>query len=99
LGTFTENGKMMFVSLFYIQTKEISPVGSGLAVDGFGNVFLSSQGLFAVSPIYPRSVRPYVKRYSLWTWLVNKDTTTAPVIGENRWLYLGYGTDIMALGD
>jgi hypothetical protein len=79
--------------------KDWPPVGSGLAIDGLGRTYFTAIGLYAVSPVYSYSLSPYMKRFSLWSYHRETNRMTAPVIGENGWLYLGYGTDIMALGD
>ena len=75
------------------------PQGTGATVDGNGRTYASCMGLHTFSPIYNFSVYPYVHRHSLWSYLRPSNRMTPPVIGENGWLYVGYGTDIMAVGD
>ncbi len=81
------------------RTSFAPPRGAGAARDGADRIYVTAQGLQAVSRIHHYSVIPFISRHSLWTYTRETHFVTAPVIGEDNWLYLGYGTDIMALGD
>ncbi len=73
---------------------------AGSAEDSLGRQYISCFGLRAISPVSYETLYPYsVNRYSLWTYSRETHFMTAPVIGEDGWLYLGYGTDILAIGD
>ncbi len=72
----------------------------GVAEDGDGNLYVSSLKLHAYSPITSGSLYPYVThRHSMWTYARPSSHLTTPVIGEDGWLYMGYGNDILAIGD
>ncbi len=77
----------------------------GAATDELGRVYISCNGLYGISPITYSSAYPHVGRYSLWTYRTWDDhetemiPLTAPVIGDDGWLYVGYGSDILAIGD
>ena len=72
---------------------------AGVAIDGLGRSYTTTKGLHAIGPPESYSVSPYIRRYSLWSYHRPTNLMTAPVIGENGWLYLGYAKDIMAVGD
>jgi hypothetical protein len=72
----------------------------GVAEDGLGYLYASSLKLHAFSPITSGSLYPYVThRHSMWTYARPSSHMTTPVIGEDGWLYMGYGNDILAIGD
>jgi len=77
----------------------------GTARDELGRVYVSCNGLYGISPITYSSVYPHVGRYSLWTYRTimsvgsSMNHMTAPVIGDDGWLYVGYGDDILAIGN
>lgn len=100
-------GRFMLLDVYYLMNqKENGYVGdyydyvSGAAEDGNGRLYISCAGLRAMSPISSVSLYPYVaNRYSLWTYEKNLPLMTPPVIGEDNWLYVGCGDDILAIGD
>ncbi len=72
----------------------------GSIEDSEGTVFTSCFGLRAISPVEYQTYFPYQpRRYSLWTYTRPSSHMTSPVIGEDGWLYVGYGNDILAIGD
>ncbi len=90
------------------QTKQgiFSPAGEadwlsqGMAQDGLGRLYVSCFGLHAMSPVSTHSLAPFApQRYSMWSYNRPSGYMTAPVIGEDGWLYVGYGNDILAIGD
>lgn len=98
LTTGSEGGSIQKVRLPSSMTS--TPYFAGVTQDSLGRMYVSCKGLHAVSDVSMLSVFPHVqRRYSLWTYERPTTFMTAPVIGEDRWLYLGYGRDIMALGD
>jgi PKD repeat protein len=99
LSSRTYEGDFSYLGLATGGWKSFPPIGAGLAVDRSGRTYVAAAGLHAVGPVQSYSVSPYFRRYSLWSYHRYTCRMTAPVIGENGWLYLGYGTDIMALGD
>lgn len=77
-----------------------SPYFAGATQDSAGRIYASCRGLHAISPISVSSMFPYVpRRFSLWTYERPAGYMTAPAIGEDGWLYVGYGNDILAIGD
>jgi len=72
----------------------------GACQDSNGRIYASNFGLHAAtSPSFEASNPNTPRRYSLWSYKRDTWSMTSPVIGEDGWLYLGYGTDIMAIGD
>ena len=72
----------------------------GASQDGMGRLYVSCLGLHAISPTVYDKEYPYApRRYSLWSYTRPSTHMTAPVIGDDGWLYLGYGNDILAIGD
>ena len=79
---------------------EPSTAIAGASGDSLGRVYVSCFGLRAFGPISHNTVFPYLpQRYSLWTYTRPSIRMTSPVIGENGQMYLGYGNDILAIGD
>ncbi len=72
----------------------------GAAEDRLGRLYATSLGIFALSPVSSASVYPMVtNRYSLWVYRRGKPQWSAPVIGDDGWLFVGYGNDLLAIGD
>jgi len=86
-----------FISKSQPKVFEPSECVFGACEDVNGRIYVSNFGLHSVSPPYVEAGLP--RRYSLWSYTRESWEMTAPVIGEDGWLYLGYGNDIMALGD
>jgi hypothetical protein len=78
----------------------IIPRAIGASRDINGTLFTSTYKLHALSMprVYSLSPYPYAHRYSLWSY-GEAQHMTAPVIGQDRWLYVGYDKDILAVGD
>jgi len=73
---------------------------AGAAEDRLGRLYVSCLGLRAISPISSASVYPIAtRRYSIWAYRPATVHMSAPVIGDDGWLYVGYGSDILAIGD
>jgi len=96
----TEGGYRQLIKLVSNTEKNYNPRLAGVTQDSVGRLYVSSYGVRAFSPISTSSVFPFVpRRFSLWSYERPLPYITPPVIGDDRWLYIGYGTDIMALGD
>ena len=73
---------------------------AGAAEDRLGRIYTSCLGLRAYSPVSAASIYPFVSnRYSMWSYTRPSSSMTPPVIGDDNWLYVGYGNDILAIGD
>ncbi len=71
----------------------------GAVADSEGRIYIAYQGIRAFSPIEQYSSAPFSRRYSLWSYSRPAPTMSAPAIGEDGWLYVGCGEDILAIGD
>ena len=100
LFTRTDQGDLVNTSLESSEFSANRNMISGAAEDVNGDIFVSCNGLHSVSQISYSSLYPFnARRYSMWTYTRDTPSMTAPVIGEDGWMYLGYGNDIMAIGD
>jgi hypothetical protein len=96
----SEGGFRQVIKLQSHVEEGYDPKLAGVTIDSIGRLYVSSYGIRAFSPISISSVFPFVpRRFSLWSYEHRSSYITPPVIGDDRWLYIGYGTDIMALGD
>ncbi len=99
VGTQNDQGDKFEHKLNFQLSPRLVPIGEGLAMDGAGRTYSSAVNLYAISPMYPSSEYPYFQRHSLWSYGRPSNWMTPPVIGDDRWLYVGYGNDILAVGD
>ena len=106
LATRTANGRLHTLDLLTLEYEPIDEYLENITIagateDAYGRIYASCLGIHAISPIRYQSVFPYApKRFSLWTYSKEGGHfMTPPVIGNDRWLYVGYGNDIMAVGD
>jgi outer membrane protein assembly factor BamB len=72
---------------------------AGAVEDSEGRIYAAYQGIRAFSPIEGSSIAPFSRRFSLWTYSRPTPIMSAPAIGEDGWLYVGCGDDILAIGD
>ncbi len=79
------------------QSLTVAP--GGISQDSQGIIYMAYQGIRAFSPPEGYPEAPYQRRHSLWAYSRPALVMTAPVIGEDGWLYVGCGDDILAIGD
>lgn len=96
LGDFSWITSPNFYSLTPFQNGWLA---GGASEDSLGRIYMGYQGIRAFSPLEGFTSVPYLRRHSLWAYKRPAPLTTAPAIGEDGWLYVGCGDDILAIGD
>lgn len=71
---------------------------AGASLDSEGRIYVSFSGFQVAGQINQSETYPYTQRDFLWFYHKYNENMTAPVIGENGWLYAGSGPDILAIG-
>ena len=87
-------------NILYSYSQYPSRYAAGVTEDSTGIMYVAAGKIFAVSPIQFQTEPPYGPvRYSLWSYGKNNHNLSQPVIGDDRWLYIACGSDILAVGD